>query len=303
MYEPLYLAGPTGSGKTAIALALARLAPPVEIINADAYQAYRGLEILSAAPSEDERALCPHHLFGVLDPSEENDAASFARRARATIAEVAVRALPLVVGGSGLYLKAITHGLAPTPPSDPALREELDTLPLDQLVARYEALDPVGAAGTNLKNRRYVSRNLEICMLAGRPASELKREWQRQAPPIRAVYVHRDREDLRHRIELRTRGMFESGVAGEIAALGPLSSTAAKAIGVTQVQACLRGEMTRESCIEAIAQATRAYAKRQETWFRREAAFVKLSLSAEESAEATATRITDLFSLKKPATA
>lgn len=303
MYEPLYLAGPTGSGKTAIALALARLAPPVEIINADAYQAYRGLEILSAAPSAAERALCPHHLFGVLDPSEENDAASFARRARATIAEVAVRALPLVVGGSGLYLKAITHGLAPTPPGDPALREELDTLPLDQLVARYEALDPVGAAGTNLKNRRYVSRNLEICLLAGRPASELKREWQEQAPAIRAVYVHRDREDLRHRIELRTRGMFESGVAGEIAALGPISSTAAKAIGVTQVQACLRGEMTRESCIEAIAQATRAYAKRQETWFRREAAFVKLSLSAEESAEATATRITDLFSLKKPATA
>lgn len=303
MFEALYLAGPTGSGKTAIALALARLAGPVEIINADAYQAYRGLEILSAAPGKDERSICPHHLFSVLDPSEENDAASFARRARATVAEVATRALPLVVGGSGLYLKAITHGLAPTPPGDPALREDLEALPLDQLVARYEALDPVGAAETNLKNRRYVSRNLEICLLAARPASELKREWQEQTPAIRAVYLHRDREDLRERIGRRTRAMFEAGVLDEVTAAGPLSATAAKAIGVPQIQACLRGEMERESCLEAITQATRAYAKRQETWFRREAAFVKLLLPADESAEATATRITDLFSLKNAASA
>lgn len=303
MFEALYLAGPTGSGKTAVALALARLAEPVEIINADAYQAYRGLEILSAAPGKDERSICPHHLFGVLAPSEENDAATFAKRARETIAEVAPRALPLVVGGSGLYLKAITHGLAPTPPGDPTLREELEALSLDQLVARYEALDPVGAAGTNLKNRRYVSRNLEICLLAARPASELKREWQEQTPAIRAVYLQRDREDLRERIGRRTRAMFEAGVLDEVAATGPLSATAAKAIGAPQIQACLRGEMDRETCIEAIAQATRAYAKRQETWFRREADFVKLPLSPEESAETSAMRISGLFSLKNAASA
>ncbi len=303
MSEALYLAGPTGSGKTAVALALARLVPPVEIINADAYQAYRGLEILSAAPSAAEHTLFPHHLFGVLDPSQENDAASFAQRARQTIAEVATRALPLVVGGSGLYLKAITHGLAPTPPGDPELRADLDALDLEEIIARYQALDPVGAAETNLKNRRYVTRNLEICLLTGRPASELKSEWQEQAPAIRAVYLHRDREDLRERIGQRTRAMFEAGVLDEVAALGELSATAAKAIGIPQIRACLRGEMDRESCLEAIAQATRAYAKRQETWFRREAAFEKLPLPADESAEATAARITDLFSLKKAASA
>lgn len=303
MVEALYLAGPTGSGKTAVALALARLVPPVEVINADAYQVYRGLEIISAAPSEAERSACPHHLFGILDPSVENDAASFAKRAQDTIAEVASRALSLVVGGSGLYLKAITHGLAPTPPGDPELRAELDALTFEQLVSRYQALDPEGAAETNLKNRRYVTRNLEICLLAGRPASELKREWQRQAPPIRAVYLQRDREDLNQRIEARTRAMFAAGVCDEVSHAGELSSTASKAIGIPQIRARLAGGIGQEECIAQIAQATRAYAKRQETWFRREEAFVKLPLPAEETAEATATRIIDLFSLKKAATA
>src|SRR5690606_1102779 len=121
---PLYLAGQTGSGKTAIALELARQLAPVEIINADAFQIYRGLEILSAAPPPEDRALIPHHLFGELPVTDECDAAGFARLARAKIAEVALRAIPLVVGGSGLYLKAITHGLAPTPKGDPNLREE-----------------------------------------------------------------------------------------------------------------------------------------------------------------------------------
>ena len=102
--QPLYVAGPTGCGKTAVSLALARLFTPVAIVNADAYQIYRGLEILSAAPAPAERAACPHHLFGVLEQTDENDAAEHARRAHATLATIPGDALPLVVGGSGLYL-------------------------------------------------------------------------------------------------------------------------------------------------------------------------------------------------------
>lgn len=294
---PLYLAGPTGCGKTAVSLALARLAAPVEIVNADAYQIYRGLEILSAAPAPEEQAICPHHLFGTLDPGEENDAAEHARRTHATLATIPAETLPLVVGGSGLYLKAITHGLAPTPKGDPALRAELDTEPLETLVGRYSELDPAGAAATNLLNRRYVTRNLEICLLTGRPASELKSAWAESAPKIRAIYLQRERSDLDARIARRTATMFEAGVVEEVGRLRNLSPTAAKAIGIREIEALRRGEIDEAACREAIRLATRQYAKRQENWFRRENAFIPLPLPADESPDTTAARIVALFSL------
>jgi len=295
--QPLYLAGPTGCGKTAVSLALGRLVAPVEIINADAYQIYRGLEILSAAPEPAERLAFPHHLFGALDPTEENDAAEHARRTHTTLAAIPGTALPLVVGGSGLYLKAITHGLAPTPKGDPALRAELDAEPLEVLVERYRQLDPEGAATTNLLNRRYVTRNLEICLLTGRPASELKAEWAISEPQIRAVYLQRDRADLDERIARRTSAMFEGGVVDEVARLGALSITAAKAIGIAEIRALLRGEINETACREAIRLATRQYAKRQENWFRREPAFHPLPLPRDEAPETTAMRIARHFSL------
>jgi tRNA dimethylallyltransferase len=295
--QPLYLAGPTGSGKTAVSLAMGRLVAPVEVVNADAYQIYRGLEILSAAPDPEDRAAFPHHLFGTLALSEENDAAEHARRTHATLAALPGNVLPLVVGGSGLYLKAITHGLAPTPKGDPALRAELDAIPLESLVERYQHLDPAGAATTNLLNRRYVTRNLEICLLTGRPASELKAEWAIAAPLIRGVYLRRERTDLDERITLRTAAMFEAGVVDEVARLGSLSGTAAKAIGIAEIQALRHGEITETACREAIRLATRQYAKRQENWFRREPAFHPLALSHDEAPETTAARIAEHFSL------
>ena len=295
--QPLYVAGPTGCGKTAVSLALARLFTPVAIVNADAYQIYRGLEILSAAPAPAERAACPHHLFGVLEPTDENDAAEHARRVHTTLATIPGDALPLVVGGSGLYLKAITHGLAPTPKGDPTLRAELEAEPLESLVERYRGLDPAGAATTNLLNRRYVTRNLEICLLAGRPASELKAEWAVSEPEIRAVYLQRDRADLDERIVRRTAAMFDAGVLEEVARLESLSGTAAKAIGIAEIRALRRGEITEPACREAIRLATRQYAKRQENWFRREPAFHPLPLPRDEAPEVTAARIARHFSL------
>ncbi len=297
--DPIYLAGPTGCGKTAVALALARLAPPVEIVNADAFQAYRGFEILSAAPTPEERTLCPHHLFGVLDPAEENAAAAFATKAKAAIAEISRRALPLVVGGSGLYLKAITHGLAPVPKGDAALRAELDSLGLDDLVARYRVLDPAGAAETNLKNRRYVTRNLEICLLSDRAASELKAEWAENSPAIRAVHLHRDRADLDERIVRRTAAMLAAGAVTEVARLGPLSATAEKAIGLREIRSLLVGGTDEADCQEAIRLATRRYAKRQETWFKREADFLKLPVPHDEPPMETADRIARHFGLSR----
>ncbi len=297
-YAPIYLAGQTGSGKTAVALELAgRLDLPVEVINADAYQIYRGLEIISAAPTTEERSAVPHHLFGILDPTKECDAARFAELAKAKIAEVGQHAIPLVVGGGGLYLKAITHGLAPTPKGDPELREKLDQRTLASLVSEYQSLDPEGAFATNLKNRRYVTRNLEICLLAGRPASELKSEWQENEPDITAFYLERSREDIYDRINRRTLQMFESGVVDEISNLGELSATAAKAIGIHEIRSLITGEIEESACIEEIQKITRRYAKRQEFWFRRETSFQRIPITPEQ----TTGQITDALTAHLPA--
>mgnify|MGYP003633959327 FL=1 len=290
-YTPLYLAGQTGSGKTAVALALAAKLAPAEVINADAYQVYRGMETISAAPDLEEKALVPHHLFGVIDPTEECDAASFAKLARAKIEEVSTRALPLVVGGSGLYLKAITHGLAPTPKGDPVLRAELDSLSFDELISRYRQLDPEGAGQTNLKNRRYVTRNLEICLLTNTPASLIKQEWQDNQPDIRAYYLKRERDEVYQRINQRALLMFENGVTEEIRALEKLSATAEKAIGIRVIQSHLAGEIDRETCISAIQQMTRRYAKRQESWFKREASFQPIPVAVNDSPDQIAEKI------------
>ncbi|MDF1659060.1 MAG: tRNA (adenosine(37)-N6)-dimethylallyltransferase MiaA [Verrucomicrobiales bacterium] len=290
-FFPIYLAGPTGSGKTAVAIELASAFAPLEIVNADAFQIYRGMEIISAAPSEAEKTDIPHHLFEIIDPSESCDAAHFAEVARRKITNVAETATPLVVGGSGLYLKAITHGLAPTPKSDPKLRAELDGESLEALVGRYKDLDPEGAAATNLRNRRYVTRNLEICLLAGEPASTIKNSWQNDQPKLCSFFLKRSREAVYERINRRTSAMFEAGVVREIEALGELSPTAEKAIGVREIQDLIVGKIDEQTCIEAIRQATRRYAKRQESWFKREPSFQTIEIVEDDTPETIVARI------------
>jgi tRNA dimethylallyltransferase len=303
-YPPIYLVGPTGSGKSSVALALATHLQargiPMEIILADAYQIYDAFPILSAAPTFHDRTLVPHHLCGVLPANEECDAAHFARLAEAAIADVSTRAYPLVVGGSGLYLKALTHGLAPTPPGDAALRAELEPLPLDELVARYQALDPLGAAATNLLNRRYVTRNLEICLLTGQPASVLKQAWSNPHPDLHAVCLQRDRADLYERINQRTLAMLRAGVVEEVAALGHLSATASKAIGLAEVRAHLAGEIDLATCTSRWQQGTRRYAKRQESWFRREPSLRPLVVADDEAPVKTALRVLEVLALGTP---
>lgn len=271
---PIYVCGPTASGKTALALKLAARHDG-EIVNADAFQLYRGLEILSATPSAEERAIVPHHLFSVLDPETPNDAQSYVKLAAPVIAEIAARGrTPIVTGGSGLYLKFLTHGASPLPTGDAALRAELDALPLEELAARLQALDPVEAERTNLLNRRYVGRALEICLLTGRKASELRDQWesatQERTAHLLGYVIHRSRPDLHARIALRTRAMLEGGALEEVAALQDVSQTFEKAIGFREIRALLRGEIDRAACEELINAATRQYAKRQETWFKRE---------------------------------
>jgi len=272
--EPCYICGPTASGKSALALEMAEKVNG-EIVNADAFQLYRGLEIISAAPSETEKSQVPHHLYGVLEPSTAADAGSYLRLARPVIADIQARGkTPIITGGSGLYLKFLTHGPAPLPQGDPQLRAEMEARPLADLVAELEALDPVEAARTALKNRRFVSRALEICLLSGQKASAIRDGWEAKtaqlAAQLRGYVIQRNRPDLHARIAGRTRIMLAGGAIEEVATLTDISTNCEKAIGMREIRALVAGELDRATCEERINAATRQYAKRQESWFRRE---------------------------------
>ncbi|MES2474941.1 MAG: tRNA (adenosine(37)-N6)-dimethylallyltransferase MiaA [Verrucomicrobiota bacterium] len=272
--EPYYICGPTASGKSSLALEMAKKLDG-EIVNADAFQLYQGLEIVSAAPSADELASWPHHLYGVLDPTDSADAQRYVNLTKPIIAEIQSRGkTPIITGGSGLYLKFLTHGAAPLPTGDAALRAEMDARTLEDLVAELEALDPVEASRTALQNRRFVSRALEICLLSGQKASDLRDGWEKQTAEIsaslRGTVIQRTRPDLHARIAQRTRIMLDGGALEEVAALRDVSDNLEKAIGFREVRALLAGEIDRTTCEELINAATRQYAKRQETWFRRE---------------------------------
>ncbi|MGB0993995.1 MAG: tRNA (adenosine(37)-N6)-dimethylallyltransferase MiaA, partial [Akkermansiaceae bacterium] len=233
-----------------------------EIINADAYQLYRGIDTIAASPNPEELSQAPHHLYGVLSPSDTCDAMRYREMALPVIAEVQSRGkTPILTGGSGMYLKFLTHGPSPVPSGDDELRSQLEEETDAALIEQLTRLDPEGAAITNLKNRRYVIRALEICLLSGKKMSEVKSDWKRKSADIekslRGIYLLWDRETLRQRINHRTRLMLEQGAIQEVAALTDPSTTCIKAIGIPQIQSHLAGDLTLPQCEERIAAATR----------------------------------------------
>ena len=285
--RPIYVCGSTATGKTGVSIALANQLDG-EIVNADAFQVYRGLDTITAAPSAEELAQAPHHLFGILDPSQDFDAQQYLDLAKPVIADIQARGkVPIICGGSGMYLKFLTHGPSPVPAGNQKLRAELDAFSDAELLAQLEKLDSVGAAQTNLKNRRYVTRALEICILSGKPMSELKTAWEKcnaeTEQHLRGILLDWDREELRERIKLRTQKMMDSGAIEEVAAQQNLSITCEKAIGIRDIQSYLRGEITRDRCQELIYFATCQYAKRQRTWFSKEKWIKVIDMTAERT--------------------
>lgn len=295
MGSVFYLVGPTASGKSAVAFHLAQMVGG-ELINADAFQLYAGIPICTAQPSGDEQKAVPHHLYGCMPTSDTCDAQTFADRASKVIEEVLARGhWPIIVGGSGLYVKALTHGLAPLPKGDPEIRGQLALMTAEERVAALLQLDPQAPENVALANDRYVTRALEICLLTGRPQSELRREWATHAPEFMGVFLQREREDLYQRINARVLSMMNQGLVDEVQALGELSMTAEKAIGVGDARAFLRGELTLEEAVAAIQQASRRYAKRQLTWFKRERGFQTVCLEPDSTATFAVERILELF--------
>jgi tRNA dimethylallyltransferase len=303
MRREFFIVGPTATGKSELGADVAHELN-AEIVSADAFQIYRGLGLLPAKPDASTLAKAPHHLIGTTPLHEEMNAEKFRRLALRAIEEINSRGkLAIVVGGSGLYIKALTHGLAPLPNSDQKLREELNAMSVDELRSQLIELDPETAQKIDVKNRRRLVRALEICLLTGKPASvviggvaavaegvdlgDLGDVRPRSAPaatspkpiPATGVFVFRDRQELYVRINQRVEAMFEKGVIEEVRGSGATSATASQMIGLREIRQLLEGKMSLLQCIAQIQQATRRYAKRQLTWFRRQTNFSPLNLS------------------------
>lgn len=222
----------------------------------------------------------PHHLIGFLSPSRAFNAAEFAALARGKIAEIEARGRrPIIAGGAGLYLKALTHGLAALPDVDPRMREELAALPPGEIARRLERADPEARRNIDFRNPRRVLRALEIYLLTGLATGKLREEWkEKDAPGFAGMVLTRSRGELETRIAAHVQGMFPR-VIDEVRTLGETGATAERALGLREVRAVIRGEMSEADAIAAITLATRRYAKRQLTWFRNQFTFPHIDLT------------------------
>ena len=274
------LAGPTASGKTALSLRLAR-AYGCEIVCMDSMQIYRGMDIGTAKPTAEEQAAAPHHMIDVTDPTEAYSVAQYQSQAEACIRGIFSRGhRALLVGGTGLYLRALRHPMAMGDTmGDPAFRQEMEAAAAleggrEKLYAQLCEIDPISAQRIHMNNVRRVIRALEVHHLTGVPFSQ---QPQLNAEPsfhYRVACLTMDRESLYRRIELRVDQMIRDGLAEEVRRLldqgVPSSAQAMQGLGYKELIPYVRGECTLDEAVAAIKLGTRHYAKRQLTWMRRE---------------------------------
>ena len=271
------IAGPTASGKSALALALAEKHRGT-VINADSMQVYADLRILTARPTVEEEARVPHRLFGHVDGADAYSAARWAAEARAAIAEaLGAGRLPILVGGTGLYLRTLIDGIAPVPEIDPAVRKAVREIPVAQAHALLADIDPQAAARLSPTDSARVARALEVVRSTGKPMAH----WQErrvggigEEVALHALVMLPDRLWLGERIARRFALMVEHSRAEAQALLArsdvPADAPVLRAIGMPEMRALLAGEIDADAAIAAGATATRQYAKRQYTWFRRQ---------------------------------
>ena len=275
----IVVAGPTASGKSALALRLAEVFGG-EIVSCDSVAIYRGLDIGSAKPSRDDRARVPHHGLDLLDPDRPSTAGDYARVARGALAGIRDRnRLPILVGGTGLYLRATLEGLAPAPPRDEALRARLrahaarrGSASLHRLLRRF---DPHAALLIHPNDGPKLVRSLEVSLLARRPQTEQWEAGREALLGFRALHLglNPPRPALYHRIDVRAAAMFSDGLLEETEALAAQYGDDARALGslgYAQALAVLRGRQSLPQALAEAQQGHRHYAKRQLTWFRRE---------------------------------
>lgn len=279
MNRVVVICGATATGKSDIAIEIAQELN-AEIINADSMQLYRGMDIGTAKLSLEERKGVPHHLLDILDVTEDSTVASYQERARATITEIHSRGKDaVIVGGTGLYIKAILDDLN-FPDTNPAVRAKLEAEAEEfgsaSLFARLEQLDPSAALAIDRANVRRVIRALEVIEITGQPfTANLPREDSSRYPDALQFGLVMDRDNLRERIDLRVDRMWDAGFVAEVDTLIAVGikngSTAQRALGYSQLIAFRDGLMSEEEAKEDTKRASRQYARRQETWFSRDA--------------------------------
>jgi tRNA dimethylallyltransferase len=272
----IVLGGPTGSGKSDLALKLAEEIG-AEIVNADSMQVYRRLDIGTAKPSAADLARVPHHLIDILDPDQDFTASDFRREAAAAIADIERRGKrAIVVGGTGLYIRALLHGLVDSPTGDPELRRQFDDVPGEELMRRLSLVDPETAERLYPNDRVRLIRALEVYLQTGRPISAYRSEHAFSEANYDALKmaIRVEREELYRRTDLRVEKMLEAGLVEEVRSLLAAGYgrelKAMRSIGYKEVTAYLAGEMTLDEAVTLIKRDTRRYAKRQMTWFGRE---------------------------------
>ena len=288
------IAGPTAVGKTALSLALAeRLSG--EIVSCDSMQIYRGMDIGTAKPTEEELARIPHHLINIVSPDSLYSAADYERDARLAIADIQKRGkTPIFCGGTGLYLESVLYeGKLQSPEGDEALRASLWARSADDVYEELMRVDPDSARATHKNNRKRVIRALEIYLISGKTKTEWDRENTRSSMIEGAelyVLTSSDREALYQRIDTRVDLMMKAGLLDEVRSLSlDPSSTAGQAIGYKEFYPYFSGEATLDEAVAALKQASRHYAKRQLTWWERNRDAIKIDMSTvtvEEALEA-----------------
>ena len=274
------ICGPTAGGKTALALAIAdelnRHGHGAEIVSADAYLGYRGLDIGTAKPTREELAKVPHHLVDIVEPTEGFTVAQWLALAERAIAEIKERGkVPIVVGGTHLFIKALIDGLFEGPEPDPELRAGLQALPADELRRRLEAVDPDAAGRIHPADTRRTIRAIEVYEQTGQTITSLQTQWDREHPRdpgAQLVVLSWETATINSRINARVKLMRQSGLTEEVRGLhtaGRLGPTAGQALGYKQLVDHFEGRLSEDDAYERIKIETRRFAKNQRTWLRR----------------------------------
>lgn len=299
--DVFYLAGPTASGKSDVALWLAERLD-AEIVSVDCMQVYRGLDIGTAKPTPEERDRIRHHLIDVAPLTDAFDAAQFVRLAHDAVQDIRARGRrALFCGGTGLYFKVWMSGLGVAPASDPSLRAALESAPHESLLQELEAGDPVTFARIDRCNPRRVQRAVEVLRLSGKPLSEQRSDWSASERVERPdfVWLDREREDLQERVNRRVGVMLERGWIEEtrraLEAGLANNPVAMQAIGYRLIAEHVAGTRDWASTAERIRIETRQFAKRQGTWFRKQTGASRMAVGRDETPEALGARLLELW--------
>ncbi len=298
------LVGPTASGKTTVAMELAKLIPS-EIISADSRQIYKYLDIGTAKPTRAQRNTVPHHFVDELPPDRDFSAGEFGERAARVVDEIFARdRTPLVVGGSGLYVQALIDGFFEGPGADKEFREALEARiaagELPQLMEELRTIDPVSAGRIDPTKPRRIVRALEVYHITGKPLSQLHREAQREITFTPVLFgLAWDRKALYDRINRRCEEMLRAGLLAEVESLERRGYTvrlnALNTVGYAEAFQYRRGEISYEEMVRLFKQNTRRYAKRQLTWFRRDKRIRWISMDEDTEPARVAALIHDMF--------